>query len=41
MYSVLSQAVLWVIVGVVFAAVIPRALHASSSRTRRANTVAV
>ena len=41
MYSVLSQAVLWVIVGVVFAAVIPRALHVSSSRTPRANTVVV
>jgi hypothetical protein len=41
MYSLLSQAVMWLIIGVVFAAVVPRVLHRRSAVTDRVASVAV
>jgi hypothetical protein len=40
-YSLLSQAVMWLIIGVVFAAVVPRVLHRRFAVTSRVASVAV
>ena len=41
MYSLLSQAVMWVVIGAVFAAVVPRVLHRRFAVTDRVASVAV